>query len=94
MAQTATRLKKDRRKTRKFDAKEWRFKRLSAFQRAVKFGAAARSVRVLHDVTQEEVGAAYGVSGASVCYWETGHYFGWTHEELDEYMTVCRRLAG
>lgn len=72
---------------------EWRRTRMSKFSHATKFAAAAKAVRTALELTQEELARSYGVSQFAVSHWESGTYFGWTEDELNEYIDRCRKIA-
>ena len=69
--------------------------RVEFFKKNVRFAAAAKSTRTALEVTQQEAADYYSVSLAAVCNWESGKY-SWKggDQELFEYMTAMRRIAG
>ena len=83
-----------KRRGRNFDKRGWRFKRAAYVQRNLRYAVVAKSFRLVHEVTQSEVGVAFGVTATSVCSWESGKY-GWRggQEELDQYLAVIRAIS-
>ncbi len=81
-------------RVKKIDQKGWGFKRRAFFNRNVKFAAAAKAFRVVHDVTQVEVAAAFNVAQGTVCNWESGKY-AWRggNGELQQYCQVIEQIA-
>jgi hypothetical protein len=72
----------------------WRKEREDKVRDSIRYAAAARAYRTALGVTQEEMGARYDRTGASVCHWESGFYFGWDDEELSAYCRMADRIAG
>ena len=72
----------------------WARGRLAKFHSAVGYASAAKAMRTALGVTQVEMGRHFGVTGARVCQWESGSYFGWDAKELVEYVNACKRIAG
>lgn len=80
-------------RVRRVAATSWINGRKDKFDSALRWAAAAKSHRTALDVTQNEVAAHYEVTGATVCHWESGMYFGWNKDALHEYQAVCNSLA-
>ena len=81
------------RRVKKIVQRTWRAWRLSQFQHSTRFAAAAKSYRLVYEVTQSEVAKAYNVTTATVCFWESGKYFGWNQPDLEEFQRTIRLIA-
>ena len=81
-------------RVKQIEQKNWKFKRISFFQRNVRFAAVAKTYRVVYVVTQSEVAKKFGVTQGTVCNWESGKY-SWPdgQSELEEYCKVIRAIA-
>jgi len=83
-----------RAKADNFDPRAWELARGALFRRNLKFAVAARSYRMLYEVTQGEVGEYFGVTNQAVSLWESGRY-NWkgAHQELEEYQKAVKILS-
>jgi len=83
-----------RRKTSKIVRGTWQARRLSFFQKNVRYAASAKATRTAMDVTQAEIAEEFGRSQGTVCNWESGKY-SWPggQAELDQYLFVIRKIS-